>query len=245
MLHSRRTTNLTSLSRFAPFLALAVYPAAFFLGFSFHPIEFRWGTDRARLGRSLDEPMPRALQDKADAVARYLNFVVDVLIVMCIFAISRALHLTPARIGLQLAGWKRDVVFGIAAGAILIGTMRLMLRKVSIDPRHAFTYRVRKGSPLLWLLVFITGSFSEELWIALCLVVLRAREYSPTASVLMTIIVFGATHYSYRFWGAVAVAVKGVVSALLFLHFGSLVVTFSYHFVGNLGSLYWNRYWRR
>lgn len=236
---------MTSLPRFTPFLALAVYPVAFFLGFSFNPIEFRWAANQARNGRPLDEPMPQALQDRADAVTRYLNFLVDALILISVIVLSRAMRLSASRIGLQAASWKRDAAFGIAAGVVLTAVMGLLFRRVSIDPRHAFTSRVRKGSPLLWLFVFITGAFSEELWIALCLVALGVTEHSAAASVLMTIAVFAAAHYSYRFWGAVAVAVKGTVSALLFLHFGSLVVTFLYHFVGNLGSLYWNRYWRR
>ena len=62
---------------------------------------------------------------------------------------------------------------------------------------------------------------------------------------VMTVIVFAAMHYAYGFGGTVAVATKGSVSALLFLHYGSLVVTFLFHFVGNMGSLYWNRYWQR
>jgi hypothetical protein len=42
----------------------------------------------------------------------------------------------------------------------------------------------------------------------------------------MIITVFAAMHHSYRMWGALAVDVKGNVSAILFLHFGSLIVTF-------------------
>jgi Type II CAAX prenyl endopeptidase Rce1-like len=236
---------LTGLSHFTPLLALAVYPTAFFLGFAINPIEFRWGANQARNGRAFGAPMPQRLQDRSDAVTRYLNFLVDALVLAPIVGMSRAMGLGFARIGLQLASWKHDAAFGIAFGVLSIAVMGLLLRRVPIDPRHPFTYRVRKGSPLLWLFVFITGAFSEELWIAFCLVAFRTTGYSAAASVLMTVAVFAAVHYSYHFWGALAVAVKGTVSAMLFLHFGSLVVTFLYHFVGNLGSLYWNRYWRR
>ena len=77
-----------------------------------------------------------------------------------------------------------------------------------------------------------------------CLIVLKPAKHSAAISVALIIVVFAAMHYSYGLWGAVAVAVKGTISAILFLHFGSLIVTFFYHFVANLGSFYWNRYWR-
>lgn len=217
---------------------------SYFLGFSFNPIEFRWTAHLARQGRPISEPMPQELQDRSEAVTRYLNFCVDALILTSIAIWAHRMSLGPLCFGLQFAGWKRHVFVGTAVGIMVIFVQSGMLRLVPIDPRHAFTYRVRKGSPLLWVFVFISGAFSEELWIAFCLIILRPTTHSAGISVAMTIVVFAAMHYSYRFWGAVAVAVKGIVSAILFLHFGSLIVTFCYHFVANLGSLYWNRYWR-
>jgi hypothetical protein len=235
---------MQKLSSLTPFLALAVYPVSYLLGFSFNPIEFRWTAGLARQGHPISEPMPQDLQERADEVTRYLNFFVDALILASVAIWAHRISLGPARFGLQLADWKRHVLVGASAGVLLIAAQGLMLRRIPIDPRHAFTYRVRKGSPLLWVFIFISGAFSEELWIAFCLIVLTSTTHSVTTSVAMTIVVFAAAHYSYRFWGAVAVAVKGTVSAILFLHFGSIIVTFFYHFVANLGSLYWNRYWR-
>ena len=233
------------LSSLTPFLVLAVYPVSYLLGFSFNLIEFRWTADLARQGRPIGETMPQELQDRADAVSRYLNFFVDALIVTAIAFWAHRLSLGPAHLGLQLVDSKRHVLVGVTAGILLIAAQGLMIRRVPIDPRHAFTYGARKGSPLLWVFIFISSAFSEELWIAFCLIALRPTTHSAAISVAMTVVVFAAMHYSYRFWGAVAVAAKGTVSAILFLHFGSLMVTFFYHFVANLGSLYWNRYWRR
>ena len=188
--------------------------------------------------------MPAELQDRADAVTRYLNFVVDALILASIAILSHRMSLSPAHFGLRLIHWRRDLLVGTAAGTLLIATQAILLRRVPIDPQHAFTNQVRKGSPFLWVFILFSASFSEELWIAFCLVILTAATHSAVLSVAMTILVFAAMHYSYRFWGAAAVAVKGIVSAILFLNFGSVIVTFLYHFVGNLGSLHWNRYWR-
>jgi hypothetical protein len=233
------------LSSLTSFLALAVYPASCLTGFFFNPIEFRWTAHLAWQGRPISEAMPQELRDRADAITRYLNFIVDALTVAFIAILARRISLEPASFGLHLTDWKRHVLAGLAAGILLIAAQGLIVRRVPIDPRHAFTYGVRKGSTLLWVLIFISSAFSEELWIAFCLVVLRTATHSAAVSVAMTVVVFAAMHYSYRFWGAVAVAVKGTISAILFLHFGSLIVTFFYHFVANLGSLYWNRYWRR
>jgi len=232
------------LSNVTPFLVLAVYPISYLLGFSFNPIEFLWTADLARQGRPIGEPMPQELQDRADTVTRYLNFFVDALIVSSIAIWAHKISLSPARLGLHLTDWKRYVLVGVTAGILLVSIQGLLVRRVPIDPLHAFTYAVRKGSLLVWVSIFISSAFSEELWIASCLIVLRPATHSAAISVTITIVVFAAMHYSYRFWGAVAVAVKGSVSAILFLHFGSLIVTFFCHFVANLGSLYWNRYWR-
>lgn len=218
---------------------------SYVLGFSFNPIEFRWTANLARQGRPISEAMPQELQDRADAMTRRLNFLVDALTVASIALLAHRISRDPASFGLQLTDWKRHVLVGVTAGILLIAAQGLMVRRVPVDPRHAFTHGVRKGSPLLWVFIFISSAFSEELWIAFCLIVLRPATHSAAISIGMTVVVFAAMHYSYRFWGAVAVAVKGTISAILFLHFGSLIVTFFYHLVANLGSLYWNRYWRR
>lgn len=228
-----------------PYLALAIYPVAFVSGFAFNPIEFARTFKLARQRRPIDEPIPAEVRERVEGVNRYLNFLVDGLLLGLIAILLHRTTFGAARVGLQLVNWGRNAVFGVTAGILLVVTQSLALQRVLIDPRHAFTYQIRRGSPVLWVFIFITGAFSEELWIATCLVVLLATAHSAVMSVAMTVVVFAAMHYAYRFWGATAVAVKAAVSALLFLHFHSLVVTFLYHFVGNLGSLYWNRYWRR
>jgi hypothetical protein len=230
------------LSLLTPFFALAIYPAAYVFGF-LNPVEIQWNINLARSGRPISEPIPGALQDRIDALNRYLNFAVDALIFVLVAVLSHKVSVSAIRIGFQYANWKRNATVGIIAAGALIAVQALLLRRVPIDPRHAFTSQVRKGSPVLWVCIFIAGASSEELWIAFSLVVLMMSGYSPLASVAMTIPVFAAMHYSYHFWGAAAVAAKGTVSALLFLHFHSLFVTVPFHFVGNLGSFYWNRFW--
>lgn len=189
--------------------------------------------------------MPPEVRERSETVSRYLNFLVDALIVGLVFVLLRRTSLGTTSLGFHLSNWMRNAAIGIFAGVLLVLTQRLLLNSIPINPEHPFTSRVRKGSISLWVLLLMAGAFSEELWIAFCLVTLKSAGHSSGLSVLLTCMVFAAEHYSYRFWGVLAVALKGIISALLFLHYGSLFVTFFFHFVGNLGSLYWNRYWRR
>lgn len=232
------------MSKLIPYFALAIFPLASFLGYSLNPIEFTWTFQLGRKGLPF-EPLPPEVREKSEAVSRYLSFLVDALIVGLIVALSRRISLRASTVGLHLTDWKSNAAIGIISGILLVLAQRFLLISFPVNPQHPFTSRIRRGAIPLWAFILVTGAFSEELWIAFCLVALRVTGYSSALSVLMIAVVFAAAHYSYRFWGALAVALKGSISALLFLHYGSLFVTFFFHFVGNLGSLYWNRYWRR
>jgi hypothetical protein len=203
-----------------------------------------WNFHLSRQGRPI-EPMPPEMRDRTDAVYRYLSFLVNVLTAGLIVVLLHDISLSATRIGLHLDNWKYDSLIGLIAGMLLMAVQRLMLGLVPIDPHHPFTSHVQKGSPLLWISILTAAAFSEELWVAVCLVLLKTTGHSVAVSVAMTVIVFGAMHYAYGFGGIVAVATNETISALLFLHYESLIVTIVFHFIGNMGSLYWNRYWRR
>lgn len=235
------------MSSLTPYLILAIFPVAFLLGFSFNPPELIWGARLALWGRSL-EPMsqsPVEVREKAAAYRRYAYFLGDAMILGLVALLMLRNSVPATRIGLHLANWKSNAAVGVAAGILRVLVQRLLVVVApAIDPEDSFTWDVRRGAPSLWVLIFIAGAFSEELWVASCLVVLKATGHSSALSVAMTVVVFAAIHYSYGFWGAVGVALGESISALLFLHYGSLFVTFLYHFIGNLGSLYLHRYWR-
>jgi hypothetical protein len=96
--------QIKELSPLTAFLALAIYPAATFLGFSLNPIELGWGSQLARR-RQPFAPMPQALRNKADAVTRYLNFLVDGLISGLIVVVLHRTALGPANVGLRFSNW--------------------------------------------------------------------------------------------------------------------------------------------
>lgn len=107
--------------------------------------------------------------------------------------------MSPADIGLQFLNWKPNSMFGIAAGAIFRMAMVPMVRIAPPDPRHDFTYRVRRGSPQLRVLMPVTTACPEEVWIALSLVVLKGNIRWTWLSVLLVVIAFAPMHYSYHF----------------------------------------------
>ena len=223
------------MSSVVPYIALSIFPVAFVLGYSFNPPEFLWAV------RHGFEPMPERVLAKATTFRRYANFLGHALIVGLLAVLASSNSITPARMGLHLDNWKTNVAVGIAAGLLLVAIQALLTRSTFHGPSPSFAYHASRGSVALWLLIFLSGAFSEELWIAFCIVALLATGHSVIVSIAVTAIVFAAVHYSYGFGGAVAVAFKGTASALLFLWSGSLIPMFLFHLIGNIGSLYWAR----
>ena len=227
------------MSPLTPYLALALFPVTFLVGFVCNPIEFSWSFHHGL------KPMPEETRDRAERINRYLNLLVATLDVGFVWALTLKSSVPPGRVGLNPENWKSNAAVGAGAGILLIGAQALIVKLSSINSRHPFGYRVRRGSPLLWVIILIAGAFSEELWVAFCLVAFETTRHSASTSVAATVIVLAVVHYGYGLGGAAAVALKGTISALFFLRYRSLIVPFSFHFVGNLGSFYWHRYWHR
>ena len=230
-----------------PYLALGIFPLAFLLAFSFNPPALRWVIglvlqDRPFVPVSKSPPLVR---EKAAAFKRYAYFLGDGIIVGLVAVMMARSPLPAARLGLHLDNWSRNAVIGIVAASLRVVAQRLILVRVPIDPEDSFTWDVRRGPLALWMSIYTTGAFSEELWVALCIVSLTGAGHTATASVAMTLAVFTALHCGYGFWGALGAAVWELGSVLLFLHYRSLIPPFLFHFIGNLGTLYWHRCRRR
>jgi membrane protease YdiL (CAAX protease family) len=213
-------------------MALAAFPLATWL--APNPIRFSWGFQHG------SEPMPIEVRDKAESADRYWYFLVDAITIAFVVGLMLWNGIPANRVGLQLTNWKGGVAVGVAAGGLrvlLLGALTKLLP--AIAPGKA-SDMLQRGSIRLWGTIFFTGAFSEELWIAFCLVALKTSGRSTATSVVLTALVFGAVHFEYRF-GALATAMYGALSALLFLWLGSLIPMFLFHFIGNLGSLYWAR----
>ncbi|HKV04946.1 MAG TPA: CPBP family intramembrane glutamic endopeptidase [Candidatus Acidoferrales bacterium] len=224
------------MSPFIPYEALAILPVAFLLGSAFNPIEFSWA-----FRHGLDQ-LPDDVRERAATVGRYANFLGDGLILGLVAVLMMKHSVAAARVGLHLAKWKTNIAVGTAAGVLLIGLQRLAIKSVPRGRPSPFAYRVRRGSVSLWVIVFAAGAFSEELWMAFCLVSLATTGHPVIVSIAITETVFAAVHYGYRLGGMVAVGLKGTLSAILFIWCGSLIPMVLVHFIGNLGSLFWARH---
>lgn len=219
-----------------PYLALSVLPVAFLFGYSFNPVEFTWAY------RHGHQSMPEEVRERAATLRRYASFLGDGLILGLIAVLARKNGISSAGIGLGLDNLGVNSAVGLAAGLGLVLVQALVAKFLSVDPKHPFTFSVRKGPASAWILIFALSSFSEELWVAFSLVTLRQTGHSFYVAAAITASIIGLVHYGYGFGGAVASAAKGAISAALFWHYGSVLLTFVYHFIGNLGSFYWNRF---
>jgi membrane protease YdiL (CAAX protease family) len=144
---------------------------------------------------------------------------------------------TSANVGLQIANWPSAAIIGLTAGSLLVLLQRTLLRGVRLAPSNSVT-NFAKWSASFWVAAFAAGAFAEELWIAFCLVAMRATGHLATTAVAATAIVFACQHLGYGYRRAVGVAARGACSALLFLWTGSLIPTALFHFIGDLGSIY-------
>lgn len=216
-----------------PYLALASFPVAWLL--ALNPVRFVWGL------RHGFEPMPVAVRDKAESLDRYFYFAMYMLTVAFVVGLMLRSDVRAASVGLHAERWGSNVAVGIAAGVLLVLIQGLVNRALPKSGGPKTTDRFQRGSAALWVLVFLVAAFTEELWIAFCLVSLTAKGCSPAFSVAITAIVFGTVHLAYRIPAALSVAAREVISALLFLLLGSLIPMILFHFMGDLGNLYWLR----
>jgi membrane protease YdiL (CAAX protease family) len=184
--------------------------------------------------------MPLEVRGRAESADRYWYFLVDGITVAFILGLMLWNRIPPAQAGLQMTNWKISALVGPAAGTFRVLLLGWLARSLPNLASGKAEDRLKRGPLPLWTAIFVTGAFSEELWIAFCLATLKTTGHSTAVSVGLTAAVFGAVHFEYRF-GAVATAMYGALSALLFFWLGSLIPMFLFHFMGNLGSLYWAR----
>jgi membrane protease YdiL (CAAX protease family) len=232
------------LSALTPYLALATFPVATILASFSNVVELSWGFHHGLA------PKPTEVRDKSDAITRYANFLKCALVLGFIAFLAERNSLPAARLGLHLHKWKTNMLLGMTALAVYLLWQSLVSNSLRYE--NQFTREVRRGSIRLWVCIFFVGAFSEELWIAFCLVTLIATGYSTPVSIAFVTVVFAAMHgqyyihpdrpsWAFRLGAVLGIGSKSVASSLLFLWTGSLITTFPFHFIGNLGSLYWSR----
>jgi len=168
----------------------------------------------------------------------------DATVVGLVLLLMHEVGITAAQVGIHEASWRIAASLGGAAGLLRIAMQRIMWALSPSVMSSKPYFEVPKGPFALWGVIFLAGAFSEEMWLVFCLVALHSAGFPTATSILLTSIAFGAAHFTYR-TGALAVAISGMVSCLLFLVTGSLLASVLFHYLGNLGSLYWIKHWAK
>lgn len=215
---------------YIPYVGLAALPIVVSVPLDLR--SFMWGW------RHRFAPMPAELAKRAIRIRRYTSFIDDVLIVALILFLSAYAHITATQTGLSRISWRRDLLIGCTMGFLWAGLQWLVKRFRTGKTSSRF---FQGGSALLWVLIFLSGAFSEELWRAFCIVALRNEGSTTTFVVLVTAVVFTIAHMwegPSRAWGRFPF---GVAAALAFIWTGSLLTTYVFHLIPNLAWAFWTR----
>ena len=212
----------------AIWIALGIFPAAVFLGVLI------WN-------RRLVVSLPDQEASASEIYKPKLLFLVYTLVVIFGLFLMRSLSFPFAAAGFRSARFELAVVAGLIAGLIWSALYPLLFHLFATAKSAAKASYLQRGSMLPWILIFLIGAFAEEFWRAFCLGLLQRHGYSVASSVILTSTAFVLGHPRLKLGGIIRVGSFGVVAALLFLWLNSLVVTFSFHLLGNLGALYWIR----
>ncbi len=160
------------------------------------------------------DPMPAEVAQRAERVGRYVLWLRN------------------------LDGWQRNSLIGIVAALLPLGLQRFSR---TLYPLPDIRDKPLAAEPTAnWIFSQLVSVLAEELWIALCLVCLIRTGHSTAVAVILTSTVFGALHFQHRS-GAIGTTVYGAVSACLFLWRGSLLSSYIFHYVRNMGAFYWAR----
>lgn len=221
------------MSLWIPIFALAIFPAAYLI--AINPVGFSWSLHHG------SEPMPPELRQTVQRTDRYVLAIRDIIIVALLALLILYQTLPAEQVGLSLNSWALNVVIGGFAGLMRVGLQRILWKLLPSLSKNPNNPELLSGSVWFWIASTFIGALAEELWIAVCIVILMQSSHSVPLAVSLTVIVFGLLHLNYRLGGALAIASYGAISGCLFLSRGSLIPSYLFHCMGNLAVLYWVR----
>jgi len=221
------------MSSWSPFFALAIFPLAYFV--VINPVGFSWSFHHGL------KATPPELLEKAQYTDRYVVTTRNIIVLGLLTALIVHQSIPAARIGLNLKNWPLNTLIGVSAGLMVVTLQGMVWKFLPSLNKNPNNPELRSGPVWFWIVSTLFGAFAEELWIAVCIVVLIQTSHSILASVLVTAIIFGLLHYGYRFGGILAIASYGAISGSLFVLRGSVLPLLLFHFIGNVGVLYWIR----
>jgi hypothetical protein len=212
-----------------PYIGLSVLPLSLLVGFN--PVRFSWGYYHGL------EAMPPPVQQKAETIDSYVWPVRDCFVIVSVIFLMNRANLRAALLGIHVGDWETNASIGVLASSLLFAIRRLLWKFFPAVKERLRNSEEFRGSAHRWWLEYLVSSFSQELWIAFCIVSMRQMHHSVVTSVVVTSAVFGAVHFPYRL-GAFGPASLAVISGSLFIWRRSLLPSYLFHFLGNLGVLY-------
>lgn len=182
--------------------------------------------------------MPPELAPRAQEIGRYVLWLRSGLVVLIVLGFAAEQSIRFSDIGLNVGGWRWNLLIGIGVGFLPLG-FQTFYQRLYILPDMKDKSLAGESTDS-WILSQLFSVLAEELWMAFCLVSLIRTGHSALVAVTLTAVVFGAMHVQYRS-GAIGTALYGAVSSCLFLWRGSLLPSYLFHYIRNMGSLYWAR----
>lgn len=152
--------------------------------------------------------------------------------------LMKYVSVSPTAVGLSASQWKLFVVIGTAGGIAWLAVQELAMNLSSgVNPRSSAD-DLQEGAATLWMALFLIGAFAEELWRAFCIIAFLWVGDSLTFAILITSFVFALGHYGRSVVQRLGMIPLGIVAASLFAATGSLIASFTFHLVINLGTLH-------
>jgi membrane protease YdiL (CAAX protease family) len=199
-----------------------------------NPVRFVWAF------RNRAAHMPANILQRAERIDSYVPFLSGAALVALLWVLVTHSAILRAQIGLTDQNWALNVIRGIMLGFLRIALQFVVARVSPVVVQELACEEAAHGRVAAPILAFLVGAFAEELWIVVCVVMFLRVGYPVALSIVIVGFVFAAVHFPYRL-GALAAALYAALSAIIFLWRGSLIPCFLFHFIGNLGSLYWTQ----
>jgi membrane protease YdiL (CAAX protease family) len=165
----------------------------------------------------------------------------EIVLLALLFGLSIHQGMSAARVGFHLGNWQINLAVGAAAGSLMIGVQVLIRRLLATLKYTDPDLQLLKGSVPLWIGSLFVGAIAEETWIVFCILAMTQLQAPVFFIVLVPSLIFGLGHILLGVEAVPVLAISAVPSCLLFLWRGSILPLVLYHWIGNLGALYWDR----
>src|SRR5258707_12534886 len=138
-------------------LALLLYPLLYVL--ALNPVRFQWGFKKGLA------PMPRELEERAEAADRVVLFVADLILLVVVVLLMHGSLISAYEVGLTADNWKTAIGMGAMLSLVPLGLRELLLSNV--PPEVARREFESRGLGATGCGLTPLGPFSMYLWPAL------------------------------------------------------------------------------